>query len=109
MPSRRYVVRIKIPVLMSPLSEIMPTAPPYQPRASFSSASIACAAARFVVAVDVGAHRKLRLFLGGLEKLANVVGVAQGIAGALRGSRDRACFDTPSFDAHEHFGRCAHQ
>ena len=45
---------------MSPFSEIMPTAPPYQPRASFSSVSTVCAAAFFGAPITVTAHMWLR-------------------------------------------------
>ena len=41
---------------MSPFSEIMPTAPPYQPRASFSRFSMACAAAFLGAPITVTAH-----------------------------------------------------
>ncbi len=47
---------MRMPVLMSPLSRIIPTAPPYQPRASFSSASMACAAAFLGAPINVTAH-----------------------------------------------------
>src|ERR1035437_10739111 len=60
MPSRRYVVRINIPVLISPFSEIIPTAPPYHPRASFSSASTVRAAAFLGAPITVTAHMWLR-------------------------------------------------
>ena len=167
MPSRRYVVRIRMPVLMSPFSEIMPTAPPYQPRASFSRASMVCAAAflgapitvtahmwlrnasseskpsfrnalhvihrvehagvgfdqppadhlhrarladaRLVVAVHVGAHGQLGFFLGAIQQLANVVGIAQRIAGALRRAGDGAGLDARALHAHEHLRRRADQ
>ena len=44
-----------------------------------------------------------------IQQLADVIGVAQRIAGALRGAGDGAGFDAVAFHAHEHFGRRADQ
>ena len=156
-----------MPVLISPSIEIIPTAPPYQPRAVFlqildglrrpflgsaddghrphvrqkriqrieafgqrgfdvidgvKHAGVGFDQlapdhfhrtrhrdARLIVAVDVGAHRQLRLFLGRIQQLANVVGIAQRIARAPRGSRNGTSFNAPAFDAHEHLRRRADQ
>ena len=65
--------------------------------------------ARLIVAIDVGTHGQLRLFLGRIEQLANVIGVAQRIAGAPRGSRDGASLNASAFNSHEHLGRRADQ
>ena len=43
------------------------------------------------------------------QQFANVVGVAQRIAGALRGAGDGAGLDARAFHADEHFGRRADQ
>src|SRR5579871_3325451 len=58
MPSRRWTVRIRIPVLMSPCIDSIPTAPPYHPRASFSRFSMACAAALLGAPMMVTAHMR---------------------------------------------------
>jgi len=58
---------------------------------------------RFIVAVDVAAHGQLRLFLGRIEQLANILGILQRIASAARGAGDGTRFDAPPFDAHETF------
>jgi len=47
---------MRIPVLMSPLSRIIPTAPPYQPRASFLERLDGCAAAFLGAPINVTAH-----------------------------------------------------
>ena len=65
--------------------------------------------ARFVVAIHVAAHGQLGFFLGGIEQLADVVGVAQRIARAARGSRNRAGLHAVAFHAHEHLRRRSDQ
>ena len=49
-----------MPVLISPFMAIMPTAPPYQPRADFSRSSTACAAHFLGAPISVTAHMCVR-------------------------------------------------
>ena len=51
---------MRMPVFMSPFSEIIPMAPPYQPRGVFSRSSIAWAAAFFGAPIIVTDHMWVR-------------------------------------------------
>ena len=59
--------------------------------------------ARFVVAVDVGAHRQFGLFFSRHQQLLNVLGIQHRIAGPPRSAADRTRFHPRPLHAHKHF------
>ena len=63
----------------------------------------------FVVAVHVGTHGQLGLFLLRVEQFLDVFRVLERVAGAARGAGDGAGFDAGAFHADEHFGGSANQ
>src|SRR5207248_656923 len=65
--------------------------------------------ARFVVAVDVRAHRELALVLYGVEQFPDALGVFDWVAAARNRAADRAGFDPLSLDPDIHFGRGSDQ
>ena len=64
---------------------------------------------RLVVAVDVSAHVELELVLLRIQKLPDLLGVADRIDAARDRARDRAGLDAPPVGAHEHLRRGRHQ
>ena len=89
-----------MPVLISPLSDSMPTAPPYQPRALFSRLSIATAAAFFGAPINVTAHIWLRNASSESNPPQKTFHMIH------RMEKPRVCFDQPAAD-HLHRPRFA--
>ena len=63
--------------------------------------------ARFVVAIDIGAHRQLGFFLSRVQQLPDAMSIVNGVASAACRPRDRARFHAVPFHPHKHLGRCA--
>src|SRR5207244_13148997 len=60
---------------------------------------------RFVVPVDVRAHRQLALVLRRVEQLTDALGILDRVTAAGDGATDRAGLDPSAFDPDVHLGR----
>ena len=61
--------------------------------------------ARLVVPVDVGAHGELGLLLLRVQQRPDLARIADRVATARDGARDRTGLDAPALDPHVHLGR----